>query len=146
MLSIIYFRACQIGNKDIVKILLQVGADGRFHPVTKYSPLYIACYHGHRDVVEMILLRFPELVQVIFNANNTIKGIIFILLATHCRKMVTYSCMFYKWSYNSFRTIVSISLPFTCFKNLQVILPCITNFIKLIVILCLETIAINGNI
>ncbi|KRT85722.1 Ankyrin repeat-containing protein [Oryctes borbonicus] len=57
------FTACQTGNKEIVKILLEHGADGRFHPVTKYSPLHIACYHGHRDIVEMLLLRFPELVQ-----------------------------------------------------------------------------------
>lgn len=47
-----------------MKILLDHGADGRCHSVTKYSPLYIACYHGHRDVVEMLLLKFPELVQV----------------------------------------------------------------------------------
>ncbi|XP_071051470.1 leucine-rich repeat serine/threonine-protein kinase 1 isoform X2 [Onthophagus taurus] len=57
------FTACQIGNKNIVKILLEYGADGRYHPVTKYSPLYIACYHGHREIVEMLLLRFPELIK-----------------------------------------------------------------------------------
>ncbi|KAI4458153.1 ankyrin repeat and protein kinase domain-containing protein [Holotrichia oblita] len=57
------FTACQTGNKEIVRILLDHGADGRYHPVTKYSPLHIACYHGHRDIVEMLLLRFPELVQ-----------------------------------------------------------------------------------
>ena len=59
------FRACQTGCKDIVKVLLEHGADGRHHPVTKYSPLYIACHYGHRDIVEMLLLRFPELIQVI---------------------------------------------------------------------------------
>lgn len=53
-----------MGRKEIVKVLLENGADGRFHPVTKYSPLYIACYHGHKDIVEMLLVRFPELVQV----------------------------------------------------------------------------------
>lgn len=58
------FRACQIGNKDIVKVLLEYGADGRYHSVTKYSPLYIACYHGYVNIVELILLKFPELVQV----------------------------------------------------------------------------------
>ncbi|CAH1999500.1 unnamed protein product [Acanthoscelides obtectus] len=57
------FTACQVGNKEIVKILLEHGADGRYHSVTKYSPLYIACYHGHRDIVELLLLKFPELVQ-----------------------------------------------------------------------------------
>ncbi|CAH1285512.1 unnamed protein product [Diabrotica balteata] len=58
------FTACQIGNKEIVKILLDQGADGRCHSVTKYSPLYIACYSGHRDIVELLLLRFPELVHI----------------------------------------------------------------------------------
>ncbi|KAG5883328.1 hypothetical protein JTB14_032528 [Gonioctena quinquepunctata] len=58
------FTACQVGKREIVKILLEHGADGRCHPVTKYSPLYIACYNGHRDIVELILLRFPELVQL----------------------------------------------------------------------------------
>lgn len=56
--------ACQVGNKEIVKVLLQHGADGRYHSVTKYSPLYIACYHGHHEIVELLLFKFPELVQV----------------------------------------------------------------------------------
>ncbi|XP_065157528.1 leucine-rich repeat serine/threonine-protein kinase 1 isoform X3 [Atheta coriaria] len=57
------YTACQIGNKDVVKILLESGADGRYHPVTKYSPLYIACNHGHLEIVEILLQKFPELVQ-----------------------------------------------------------------------------------
>ncbi|CAG9769543.1 unnamed protein product [Ceutorhynchus assimilis] len=57
------FTACETGNRQIVKILLDHGADGRYHSVTKYSPLYIACYQGHREVVEMLLIKFPELVQ-----------------------------------------------------------------------------------
>ncbi|XP_049820088.1 leucine-rich repeat serine/threonine-protein kinase 1 isoform X2 [Aethina tumida] len=57
------FTACQVGNRKIVKTLLDFGADGRLHSVTRYSPLYIACYHGHRDIVELLLLKFPELVQ-----------------------------------------------------------------------------------
>ncbi|XP_015840648.1 leucine-rich repeat serine/threonine-protein kinase 1 isoform X3 [Tribolium castaneum] len=61
--STLLFTACQTGCKDIVKVLLDHGADGRYHPVTKYSPLYIACHYGHRDIVEMLLLRFPELIQ-----------------------------------------------------------------------------------
>jgi ankyrin repeat protein len=62
--STLLFTACQTGCKDIVRVLLEHGADGRYHPVTKYSPLYIACHYGHRDIVEMLLLRFPELIQV----------------------------------------------------------------------------------
>ncbi|KAF4523571.1 hypothetical protein B566_EDAN014882, partial [Ephemera danica] len=57
------FTACEVGQKEIVKILLENEADGRIHPVTKYSPLYIACYYGRKDVVEMLLRKFPELVQ-----------------------------------------------------------------------------------
>ncbi|XP_066246944.1 leucine-rich repeat serine/threonine-protein kinase 1 isoform X1 [Euwallacea similis] len=57
------FSACETGNREIVKILLDHGADGRCHPVTKYSPLYIACYQGHQAVVEILLIKFPELVQ-----------------------------------------------------------------------------------
>lgn len=40
------------------------GADGRVHPVTKYSPLYIACYYGHREVVTYLLEKFPTLIGV----------------------------------------------------------------------------------
>ncbi|XP_017772148.1 PREDICTED: leucine-rich repeat serine/threonine-protein kinase 1 isoform X5 [Nicrophorus vespilloides] len=57
------FLACQSGSEEIVKLLIENGADGRYHPVTKYSPLYIACYHGHFEIVEILLNRFPELVQ-----------------------------------------------------------------------------------
>lgn len=48
-------RACELGRKDIVKALLDTEADGRIHPVTRYSPLYIACFKGHREVVELLL-------------------------------------------------------------------------------------------
>lgn len=58
------FKACEEGHKEIVKLLLDYGADGRIHPVTKYSPLYIACYSGRKDITEILLKRFPKLVQV----------------------------------------------------------------------------------
>ncbi|OXA37186.1 Leucine-rich repeat serine/threonine-protein kinase 1 [Folsomia candida] len=58
------FKACEIGNKELVRMLLDAGADGRIHPVTKYSPLYISCYHGHKEMVSMLLKKFPHLVQV----------------------------------------------------------------------------------
>lgn len=65
-----------------MKILLDHGADGRSHSVTKYSPLYIACYHGHRDIAEMLLLKFPELVQVNLILLNVI-SLIKIILQQH---------------------------------------------------------------
>ena len=47
-----------MGHRDIVQLLLNYGADARVHPVTKYSPLYIACYNGHKDIVELLLKVF----------------------------------------------------------------------------------------
>ena len=41
------------------------GADGRIHSVTKYSPLYIAAYNGRRDIVDILLKRFPNLINVL---------------------------------------------------------------------------------
>lgn len=57
------FIACELGNKEIVKLLLEKGADCRSHPITKYCPLYIACYNGRLDIVELLLKHFPEQVQ-----------------------------------------------------------------------------------
>ena len=34
----------------MVAYLIESGADGRMHPVTKYSPLYIAAYNGKKEV------------------------------------------------------------------------------------------------
>ena len=44
---------------------LFLGADGRIHSVTKYSPLYIAAYNGRRDIVDILLKRFPNLINVL---------------------------------------------------------------------------------
>ena len=41
------------------------GADGRIHSVTKYSPLYIAAYNGRRDIVDILLKKFPKLINVL---------------------------------------------------------------------------------
>lgn len=57
------FISCEMGHKDIVRLLLDHGADCRSHPVTKYSPLYIACYNGKCEIVDIILRYFPKQVQ-----------------------------------------------------------------------------------
>ncbi|OTF74150.1 hypothetical protein BLA29_005591, partial [Euroglyphus maynei] len=55
------FKACQDGHLEIVKKLIHAGADGRAHPTTKYSPLYIAAYHGRFHICQILLEHFPEL-------------------------------------------------------------------------------------
>ncbi|KAK3921714.1 Leucine-rich repeat serine/threonine-protein kinase 1 [Frankliniella fusca] len=57
------FLACELGHREMVQELLDRHADGRIHPVTRYSPLYIACFKGRKDVVQIVLKRFPELVR-----------------------------------------------------------------------------------
>lgn len=50
-----FYSACEVGRKDIVKMLLDHKADGRIHPITRYSPLYIVAFKGKKDVVEILL-------------------------------------------------------------------------------------------
>ncbi|KAK6640321.1 hypothetical protein RUM44_012007 [Polyplax serrata] len=57
------FLCTEANEKELMTVLLDHGADGRFHPVTKYSPLYIACYNGYIDCVDILLKRFPALVR-----------------------------------------------------------------------------------
>lgn len=58
-------RASELGATSAAAALVAAGADGRAHPVTKYGPLYIACYHGHLDIAKLLLQHFPEAVQVL---------------------------------------------------------------------------------
>ena len=69
MIYLFIFRACEEGQREIVRLLLENGADGRIHPVTKYSPLYIACYYGRKDIVE-ILLRVSECRKIMTDNNK----------------------------------------------------------------------------
>ncbi|KAL9897903.1 leucine-rich repeat kinase isoform 1-T1 [Glossina fuscipes fuscipes] len=57
------FLASQSGFESITNRLLDAGADGRSHTVTKYSPLYAAVHHGHYNITKIMLERFPDLVQ-----------------------------------------------------------------------------------
>uniref|UniRef100_A0A2H1VY97 SFRICE_018270 n=1 Tax=Spodoptera frugiperda TaxID=7108 RepID=A0A2H1VY97_SPOFR len=57
------YVASEAGLTAAVSSLLDAGADGRAHPVTKYCPLYIASYHGHVEIAKLLLASFPEAVQ-----------------------------------------------------------------------------------
>ena len=46
-----------------MKHLIECGARAFIHPVTKYSPLYIAAYNGNKDIVEILVKKFPVLVN-----------------------------------------------------------------------------------
>ncbi|CAM1297638.1 Uncharacterised protein g1884 [Pycnogonum litorale] len=59
------FKACEEDQREIVKLLIEHGADERIHPVTKYSPLYIAAYYGRKEICEILLQKFPQMVQVV---------------------------------------------------------------------------------
>ena len=62
--SSLLFKASEHGQKEVVKYLLESGARAVIHPVTKYSPLYIAAYNGKKDIVEVVLKKYPELINV----------------------------------------------------------------------------------
>ena len=62
--SSLLFKASEHGQKEVVKFLIERGAAAVIHPVTKYSPLYIAAYNGKKDIVEILLKKFPELINV----------------------------------------------------------------------------------
>ena len=64
------FKACEEGKVDIVKLLLEYGADGRVHPITKCSPLYIACHHGYKAIVIILLENFPHLINTATSENS----------------------------------------------------------------------------
>ncbi|XP_067619795.1 leucine-rich repeat serine/threonine-protein kinase 1 isoform X3 [Eurosta solidaginis] len=57
------FIAVQAGHEGITNRLLDAGADGRSHAVTKYSPLYAAVHHGHYNIAKLLLEKFPDLVK-----------------------------------------------------------------------------------
>ncbi|XP_037942769.1 leucine-rich repeat serine/threonine-protein kinase 1 isoform X2 [Teleopsis dalmanni] len=57
------FLAAQSGFENITHRLLDAGADGRSHAVTKYSPLYIAVHHGHYNIAKVMLEKFADLIQ-----------------------------------------------------------------------------------
>lgn len=72
-----YYSACEVGRKDIVKILLDHKADGRIHPITRYSPLYIVAFKGKKDIVEILLkvlfYKFKKTAFKLINLNTILE-------------------------------------------------------------------------
>ncbi|XP_022652148.1 leucine-rich repeat serine/threonine-protein kinase 1-like isoform X3 [Varroa destructor] len=57
------YKASEDGEVELVKALIEFGADGRLHPLTRHSPLYIAASRGKKDVVDILLEQFPDLAK-----------------------------------------------------------------------------------
>ncbi|XP_065648667.1 leucine-rich repeat serine/threonine-protein kinase 1 isoform X3 [Hydra vulgaris] len=56
--------ACFHGDKRIVELLIHNQANVRPNSITGETPLYIACYYGHLDVVILLAQTFPELLNL----------------------------------------------------------------------------------
>ena len=48
-------QGCRDGNLELVKLLVQFGANVRLTNRDGWSPLHLATYHGHRDVVMYLI-------------------------------------------------------------------------------------------
>lgn len=54
------FVACQNGHGNIVKILLENGADINLCKTNGESPLLIACLKGHVEIAQRLLEHFEQ--------------------------------------------------------------------------------------
>ncbi len=59
----IFFRASYCGHIDIVRLLLDHGANGRANPDNGSTPLYAASSAGHLGVVRVLAERLPNLLM-----------------------------------------------------------------------------------
>ena len=59
----ICFRASLEGFPEIVKLLLENGANGKPNGGPGLTPLYAACYHGHLEVVKILAESLPHLLM-----------------------------------------------------------------------------------
>jgi len=70
IIIIIIISACEVGKKDLVKMLLDHKADGRIHPITRYSPLYVVAFKGKKDVFEILLKVYFINLNIYFQTNK----------------------------------------------------------------------------
>ena len=58
------YRASHGGFIEIVKLLLDMGADAAPNTYTGITPLYAACFNGHVEVARLLVNRMPQLVNL----------------------------------------------------------------------------------
>ena len=75
-------KACKLGNDEIVRILLDKGADARWQDSHGWSALSRACQNGHLSIVEMMLNHDNSLLEIRSNRLETP------LLVAICRSQV----------------------------------------------------------
>lgn len=57
------FKFASKGFTEVCRVLIEYGATARCNESTNHSPLYVAAYGGYTETVELLLDRFPSLVQ-----------------------------------------------------------------------------------
>ena len=63
--------ACQTGYTEITRTLLDAGADARYRIRHDWSPITIACRHGHLPIIEMLLTHDKDLLEMADSAGFT---------------------------------------------------------------------------
>ena len=61
---IIKIRACQGGHLEVVKLLLNNGADGSPNTITGIAPLYAATLSGNDELVRLMVQKFPHAINI----------------------------------------------------------------------------------
>lgn len=67
-----FSRAAFGGHLDIVKLLLQRGADGSAHTFTGMTPLYVASSQQHVEVARILAQSLPQQVNMATNMEKQI--------------------------------------------------------------------------
>ena len=67
----IFRRACQGGHLEVVKLLLDRGADGSPNTITGIAPLYAACLSGNVELVRLMVQTMPHTVNIPSKMDNS---------------------------------------------------------------------------